>query len=130
MKGNRGFSLIELMVVLVVLGILASIAVPALREYLMRGKIAEATASLSEGRIRLEQYFQDNKTYINGPCPGNTSSFNFACNLALPTYTITATGAGTAAGFVYTINESNTRGSTTPWGNNANCWVSRRGGVC
>lgn len=130
MNSRRGFTLIELMIVLVVMGILAVIAVPALQEYLVRGKITEATASLAEGRIRAEQFFQDNKTYQGAPCPANTASFTFACNLAATTYTITATGNGTATGFNYTINESNTKGSTTRWGNNASCWVTRKGGAC
>lgn len=130
MDKSRGFSLVELMIVIVIMGILASIAVPALTDYMIRGKIVEAKSSLADGRVRLEQWFQDNRTYVGGPCPAGTNNFGFVCNLQPATYTITATGVGQVSNFEYTINELNTRGSTTAWGNNAACWVSRRGGGC
>lgn len=131
MKMQKGFSLIELMVVVVVIGILASIGIPAYSDYSTRGKLMEATSGLSDGRVKMEQFFQDNRTYVGGTCPAATQYFTFACsNLAVTTYTITATGKANLATFSYTINETNTKTSATPWGNGATCWILKKGGTC
>ena len=142
MKQSRGFTLVELLVVVAVIGILAAIAVPQYSDHVMRSKIAEATATLSEHRVRMEQYFQDNRTYV-GACAAGTVAptptgryFTYACsNLAATTYTVTATGVASQGmdGFVYTINQANARATTgvpTGWTTNTNCWVTKKGGVC
>lgn len=59
------------MVTMAVMAILAAIAIPAYSEHMMRGKITEATTNLSDTRVKLEQYFQDNRTYI-GACAADT----------------------------------------------------------
>lgn len=133
MKTTRGFSLIELMVVVVVIGILAGVAYPSYVDYVIRGKLVDATSGLSDGRVKMEQFFQDNRTYAGGPTPAATTNFTFSIGTpTTTTYTITATGAaGTnVAAFSYTINQNNVKGSTTPWGNNATCWVVKKGGQC
>lgn len=131
MKMQKGFTLIEMMIVVAVIGILASIAVPAYTDYVTRGKLVEGTSALADGRIRMEQFFQDNRTYAGGPCPAATTNFTYACgNPTTTIYTITATGVGNLAAFSYTINQANTKGSTTPWGNSTTCWVTKKGGVC
>ena len=131
MKARKGFTLIELLIVVAVIAILGSVAVPAYTDYVKRGKVAEGTSALSDGRVKMEQFFQDNRTYFGGPAPVNTTNFNYAAsNLTPTTYTITATGTGSLAGFAYTINEANTKASTTPWGNNIACWVVKKGGAC
>ena len=132
MKAQRGFSLIELMIVVVVIGILASIGFPAYNDYVTRGKLTQATSGLADGRVRMEQYFQDNHTYVGGPCPAATDYFSFACsNLSATTYTITATGIpSNLTNFSYTINETNTKASNTPWGVGGTCWITKRGDAC
>ena len=128
---QKGFTLIELMVVVAIIGILAAIVIPNYSDYVTRGKIAEAKSALAQGRVRMEQFYQDNRTYIGGPCPAATTNFTYACsNLALTTYTITATGINNLTAFSYTIDQANLKGSTTPWGNNGTCWVSKKGGAC
>ena len=142
MKRRRGFTLVELLVVVAVIGILSAIAVPQYSDYVTRSKITEATATLSEHRVRMEQFFQDNRTYA-GACTAGTVAptptgryFTYACsNLAATTYTVTATGVASQGmdGFVFTINQANTRATTgvpTGWATNTNCWVTKKGGVC
>ena len=130
-----GFTLIELMVVVAIVAILASIAVPSYRQYLQRGAIAEAIAALGSGRVVLEQFYLDNRTYVGAPCPDDTDRFIIGsapatnCILAQETYTLTATGTGNVAGFSYTVNEANVRTSTA-WGTSRNCWVARKGDSC
>ena len=131
MKKLRGFTLIELMIVVAIVGIISAIAVPNYSDYVMRGKLVEGTSTLSDGRIKMEQWFQDNRTYVGGPAPAASTNFTYAAGgLTATTYTLTGTGTGSLAGFVYTINQTNTKGSNTPWGNNGTCWVVKKGGAC
>jgi len=129
----RGFSLIELMVVVAIAAILASLAMPSYRDYVRRGAMAEVIAELGSGRVVAEQYFLDNRTYVGMPCPAGTRDFAIVCNNpAAPTataYRITATGSGNMAGFVLTINEANLRTTAGPWGT-GNCWIRRKGDTC
>lgn len=129
-----GVTLIELMIVIVIVAFLATMGYPGYIDYLIRGRIPEATSTLADGKVRMEQFFQDNKTYVNGPCPAATGSFAYVCNsLTANTYTITANGTGNRVnGFSFAINQNNARttqitgGAAWPAGN-FNCWVQRRG---
>ena len=94
-----GFTLIELMIVLAIVGILAAVAYPSYVEHVQRSRITEATSTLSDWRIRMERYFQDNRTYINaGTCgivPPASNSFAYECvaaALTQNTYTLQANG--------------------------------------
>lgn len=131
MKTKKGFTLIELMIAVAVIGILVGVALPAYTDYVTRGKLVEGTSALSDGRVKIEQYFQDNRTYVGGTAPANTTNFTYVpSNRSTTTYTITATGIGSLSAFSYTINETNTKASNTPWGNSTTCWVIKKGDVC
>lgn len=141
MNKPTGFSLIELMVVVAIVGILSAVALPAYNDYVTRGRIPDATSSLATKRVQQEQFFQDNRTYVgntvNG-CANDASSsqyFNFSCaNVSATTYTLTATGKGAMAGFTYTLDQANAKQTTaTPsaaWGTSTTCWIRSKGGTC
>ncbi len=122
-----GFTLIEMMVVVAIVAILGAIAIPSYTKYVQRGDLVEATQALSQYRVQMEQYYQDNNTYANGAI----------CGVAIPTpctlntgqaYTATATGktGGQVAGFIYTIDQTNTQKTTWAWGlSSTTSWIVR-----
>jgi type IV pilus assembly protein PilE len=148
MRSSRGFTIIEVMIVVVIIAILASIAIPSYTEYLTRSKIQEATSTLLGQRVKMEQFFQDNRTYVGAcaagtvaPLPTGLKYFTITCtNLTAVGYTINATGNSGAgvdasmAGFSYSIDQANNRITVavpTGWNLPAgNCWVTKKGGTC
>ena len=70
---QSGFTLIEMMIVVGIIAILAAIAIPNYRDYVLRGQIVDATNGLSTFRANMERHFQDNRTYetvgaFTSPC--------------------------------------------------------------
>ncbi len=143
MKTQRGFTLIELMIVVVVVGILAAIAVPSYTEYITRGRIPDATSNLATKRVKMEQFFQDNRTYVGAPdCVADivtSSYFDFSCSVQTAnTYTMQAVGKSSMTGFTYAVDQANTKtttiGAGAPSGWTAatpnTCWVTKKAGVC
>ena len=58
-----GFTLIELMIVVVIIGIISMIALPSFQASMAKGKRTDAKTALMESSSRMEQYYLDNKTY-------------------------------------------------------------------
>lgn len=136
MNRTKGFTLIELMIVVAIIGILSAIAIPAYTDYITRSKIPEATSNLADLRVKMEQYFMDNRTYVGGPCTTAGKYFTYSCASGEPTastYVVQAVGASSMAGFTYTVNQANKKITTavpTGWTSNADCWVTTKAGTC
>lgn len=56
-KAQQGFTLIELMIVVAIVGILAALALPAYQDYVVRSKVSEAMARLAESKTSVAEYF-------------------------------------------------------------------------
>ena len=135
-----GFTIIELMVVAAIVAIIAAVALPSYNEYVIRGKIPDATAALANKRARMELFYDNNRTYVDAPdCATDTTTskyFSFACSVG-PTasaYTLKATGVNSMASFGYTIDQANAKETTSlpeGWtGVGSACWVLRKDGSC
>lgn len=143
-SANDGFTLIEVMIVVAIVAILAGIALPSYRDYIRRGSLPEAFTFLSDSRVKLEQYYQDNRGYgpIGGtacgiPNPSGLKYFALTCVLTSAAdnqgYTLTATGTtgSAAAGHVYTLTNNNAKATVTFKGaaSGKSCWLTT-GGEC
>ena len=134
-KPHWGFTLIEVMVVVAIVGILAAIAIPSYQDYVIRSRITQATSGLAARRVLMEQYYQDHHAFSSAACsissvPGDLFTFDCsAVDAVANTYTLTASGQG----FTYTVDQANARSTTavpSGWTTNAKCWVTRKGGAC
>jgi type IV pilus assembly protein PilE len=62
-KSHNGFTLVEMVIVILIIGVLAAISIPSYREYVIRGHRRAAQAAMMEISARQQQYFVANRTY-------------------------------------------------------------------
>lgn len=127
MRKQSGFTLIEVMIVVVIIGILASIAYPSYQEYVRRANRAEGQAFLQDLAARQERYFAQNNSYIvavsdiaklGGKTSSETGKYNLSAVTNTNSYTLTATPTftDTKCGNL-TLNALGTKGA-----NATDCW--------
>jgi type IV pilus assembly protein PilE len=143
---QSGFSLIELMITVAIIGILAMVALPSYNEYIQRSKIIDGTTKLGDFRAQMEKWFLDNRTYLNtagtacgvaDPVPSGSDVFQVTCppgSATATTYILQADGLASKGmgSFVYRVNQLGAKSSSGPGGyfTAGNCWAIRKDGTC
>ncbi|WP_068683258.1 MULTISPECIES: type IV pilin protein [unclassified Variovorax] len=144
---SRGFTLIEVMITVAIVAVLAAIALPSYRDYVLRGHLVDAHNGLAAMRANMERFYQDNRTYNSvgttfiSPCLVDVNlrkvgTFTLSCD-GTPTATafvLQAVGSGTTNGFTFKVDQQNQRSTTVTgvpgWSNCSNDWVTKKGQTC
>ncbi len=143
MNKQKGITLVELMIVVVIVAILASIALPSYQQYVMRSKRVTAEGDLFAFRNAMQRFFAENNTYLgaaNGggntgapaaavfpaqsPIGSDTVAYNLTISAATATsFTVQAAPTGGQVGDDcgdLTLTSTNVRGVSSS--TVANCW--------
>lgn len=123
---EQGFTLIELMMVVVIIGILMAISLPQFTEYKMKSRRSEATSALMQIAAQQEQFFMDNRSYtgdftqLGYPVAGSVTTENGYYSVTISanpvySYTLTATAqndqTGDTACKAFTLTNQGTKGA-------------------
>lgn len=117
MDRTRGFTLIEMVIVMAIAAIIGALAVPAYSDHVLRSRATAAASVLKDLRLRMEQRYADDRSYAPASDTARCSvanfldpdsGFSFVCvpGAGGQSYTWTATGAAATAGFTYSIDEA------------------------
>jgi type IV pilus assembly protein PilE len=142
----KGFTLIEVMIVVAIIGLLTMVAYPTYRNHIVRGQLTDGTNGLSQMRAQMERYYQDNRTYASSgtfvtPCASTDAStrtfgnFVVSCTGTIDAtqFTLQAVGSVQSSGFTFTINQQEfkrTSAAPTGWNTCDGKWLTRKGEAC
>jgi type IV pilus assembly protein PilE len=144
-RDAAGFTLIELMIAVAIVGIIAAVAYPQYTSYVVRSRLAEASGNLSTTRVKLEQYYQDNRNYsatataCSGVVMPTGTNFTYSCTWgstsSSQSFVLTAAGNAAAgmSGYTFTVDNNNNQVTTAFVGASslpASCWLRRSGDAC
>ena len=133
---NAGFTLLELIIAIAILSIIVAVAAPSYSQYVQRGKIAEALATLGNLSTQMEKNYLDFRQYTgsDGNCAVgalNTENFDYTCASSGQDYTWTATSSD--GKYIFSVN-NNFNKVTLAFGGNTmssvDCWMISEDGTC
>ena len=137
-----GFTLLEVMIVVAIVATLGAIALPSYAAYVTRSRVLDAVTRLADARARMDDYFQDQRTYVDAtgqcgipPPAAPTDYFAVSCEATATAFTYTASGlaAKGMAPFIYSIDQAGNKATVSVpsgWSRTADCWTIRQDGFC
>jgi type IV pilus assembly protein PilE len=133
---TKGFTLVEILITVAIVGIVSAIAIPQYSDYVTRSRLTDVFSQLATVQPNAEQFWASNRTFAGFTgVPASSTYFTYALSADADTtkYTVTATGRAGMLGFVYTINQAGARATTgvpSGWTASSTCWIDRKGGKC
>ncbi|MCY1278720.1 hypothetical protein D9M68_592890 [compost metagenome] len=121
MKEAKGFTLIEVMITVAIIGILAAIAYPSYQQYVLRGNRSEGQALLNDAAARQERYFAQNNAYVTAQADiaklgmRNTSGTTVTSDTGK--YSLTVGNSGDNGGYLLTATPQGAQAKDTKCGN-------------
>lgn len=108
MKNQQGFTLIELMIVVAIIGILAAIALPAYTDYTRRAKASEIVLAASGARTCVTEIVQSDGFAGLGTCDDSFTPTTYVTGLTVADGTGNITATGVVDGIAITVNNNPT----------------------
>ncbi len=111
-RKQQGFTLIELMIVVAIIGILAAIAIPAYQDYTVRAKVTEGLSLADAAKTAVSETYQSNGSF---PATANNASYGLPAKASISGKYVTSVDVGNNGKI--TITYANTVGGNPPVGN-------------
>jgi len=108
MKKQQGFTLIELMIVVAIIGILAAIALPAYQDYTARAKVSEGLSLASSAKVAVTEYFTSESAWPATNASAGLQNTISSTNVA----SLLVTAAGSTSVITITYNGNVVSGGT------------------
>lgn len=135
-RHQAGFTLIEVMIVVAIIGILSAVVYPSYVEYVKRGQRSEARTALLEAQQYMERYYAANSRYTSDAAgsvspalpvrlqnvPANSPRYTLSVAATLNAYTLTATLLGDDKCGNLTLTNTGVKGRSATGPTIQDCW--------